>query len=66
KIAMRVLGSIKKSPVLKKMIKGFMIESYLMEGQQDPPGKVFGQSITDPCLGWDASERLVLSIADCL
>ncbi len=40
-----------------------MIESYLVDGKQDVSGNVFGQSITDPCIGWDESERLIYEIA---
>ncbi len=47
----------------KKIVKGFMIESFLVEGCQKHD-VVFGQSITDPCLGWEDTERLVLEIAD--
>lgn len=65
-IAMNVLKSRNKSDDLKKMIKGLMIESYLEEGSQDASGKTYGQSITDPCLGWEASERLVLDLAQAL
>ncbi|MCI1903480.1 MAG: 3-deoxy-7-phosphoheptulonate synthase [Enterococcaceae bacterium] len=49
---------------IKQLVRGFMIESYLVDGRQDADGKVFGQSITDPCLGWEASERLVDFIAE--
>ena len=47
-----------------KFIKGIMIESYLKDGCQPTDGKVFGQSITDPCLGWEKTEKLILEIAD--
>ncbi|MBO5046574.1 MAG: 3-deoxy-7-phosphoheptulonate synthase [Clostridia bacterium] len=47
----------------KKIIKGFMIESFLVEGNQKHD-VVFGQSITDPCLGWEDTERLILDIAE--
>ncbi len=50
-------------PDFKKIVKGFMIESFLVEGCQKHD-IVFGQSITDPCLGWEDTERLVLDIAD--
>lgn len=64
RIAMEVINSIKNSDVLKRMVKGLMIESYLVEGSQDITGKVFGKSITDPCLGWEDSEKLILKIAE--
>jgi 3-deoxy-7-phosphoheptulonate synthase len=42
-----------------RFVRGFMIESFLVDGRQDPDGKMFGQSITDPCLGWEKTEELV-------
>jgi 3-deoxy-7-phosphoheptulonate synthase len=66
RIAMEVLHSAKNSPVLKNMVKGLMIESYLVEGVQEVTGTVYGQSITDPCLGWDTTEKLIFDIADYL
>lgn len=64
RIAKDILYSIKNSEILKRLVKGVMIESYLEEGSQDVKGKVFGKSITDACLGWADSEKLVLEIAD--
>ena len=49
---------------IKKLARGFMIESYLVGGRQEDDGTVFGQSITDPCLGWEDTEELVKYIAD--
>ena len=49
--------------VYKNIVKGFMIESFLVEGNQ-PKDVVFGQSITDPCLGWEDTERLIYNIAE--
>ena len=51
---------------LKGLIKGFMIESYLEDGNQPVDGGVYGKSITDACLGWEKSERLIYEIADLL
>lgn len=48
---------------IRKMVRGFMIESFIEDGRQEPDGTVFGQSITDPCLGWDKTEDLVRYIA---
>ncbi|MDR0920864.1 MAG: 3-deoxy-7-phosphoheptulonate synthase [Lactobacillales bacterium] len=42
-----------------KYARGFMIESYLEDGRQEPDGKVYGKSITDPCLGWEKTEKLI-------
>ena len=64
RIAMEVLHSRKLSPEVRQLVKGFMIESYLVGGSQQVGGHVFGQSITDACLGWDDSRELVLKIAD--
>jgi 3-deoxy-7-phosphoheptulonate synthase len=64
RIALEVMRSIRHSRVLKNLIKGFMIESYLEEGTQSIPAKVFGKSITDPCLGWEDSKKLVLTLAE--
>lgn len=64
RIALEVLQSMEKSDLLKSMVKGLMIESYLVEGAQKAPGQVYGQSITDPCLGWDDTKDLILRIAD--
>lgn len=49
---------------MKKWVRGFMIESFLENGRQEADGKVFGKSITDPCLGWAETERLVEYIAE--
>jgi 3-deoxy-7-phosphoheptulonate synthase len=65
RIAHEILHSRLYNPDLKKLVKGLMIESYLVEGRQDivgGPGHVYGQSITDPCLGWDDSEKLIFDI----
>jgi 3-deoxy-7-phosphoheptulonate synthase len=64
RIAREVMRSMKASGLLRTMIKGLMIESYLVEGAQKATENVFGKSITDPCLGWEDSERLVLDIAE--
>ena len=48
------------------MLKGLMIESYLEDGNQKVDGGVFGKSITDPCLGWDKTEKFIYELADIL
>ncbi|MFH1507827.1 MAG: 3-deoxy-7-phosphoheptulonate synthase [Candidatus Omnitrophota bacterium] len=63
RIAGEVMRSIQSSRSLKNIIKGLMIESYLVEGAQDTLGRVHGQSITDSCLGWEDSRKLVLEIS---
>jgi len=64
RIALEVMQSRSYSKTLRQMVKGLMIESFLVPGSQDVTGTVFGQSITDPCLGWDSSAKLVRQIAE--
>lgn len=64
RICKEVLHSCRHNPDIKKIVKGFMIESYLEDGAQKIGDGVFGKSITDPCLGWEKSEKLVRDIAD--
>ncbi len=64
RICKEVLHSRRHSNDIEKMVKGFMIESYIEDGCQKVDGGVYGKSITDPCLGWEKSERLVLDIAN--
>ena len=66
RIAKEVLNSCRYNPDIKKLVKGFMIESYLEDGCQKIGEGVYGKSITDPCLGWEKTERLVLDMADSL
>ena len=65
RIVSEVLHSRNYNPDLKKLIKGVMIESYLVEGNQPIDcDRVYGKSITDPCLGWEDTEKLIYSIAE--
>ncbi|MBE6923772.1 MAG: 3-deoxy-7-phosphoheptulonate synthase [Ruminococcaceae bacterium] len=64
RICKEVLHSCRHSQHIRSMMKGFMIESYLEEGAQKIGEHVYGKSITDPCIGWDATERLILDIAE--
>ncbi len=65
RIVSEVLHSRNHNPDLKKLIKGVMIESYLVEGNQKIDAeRVYGKSITDPCLGWEDTERLIDKIAE--
>ncbi len=66
RITKDVLHSIHIYPDLAKLVKGLMIESYLEDGNQKIGEGVYGKSITDPCLGWDKTERLLYDIADLL
>ena len=64
RIAKEVLHSTRHSTEIRALVKGLMIESYLEDGCQKPGEAVYGKSITDPCLGWEKTERLVLDLAD--
>ncbi len=64
RIAMEVMQSRRHSAQLKEIIKGFMIESFIEEGSQKVTENVYGKSITDPCLGWKDSERLIRDLAE--
>lgn len=64
RICKEVLHSCRHSGEIKSMVKGFMIESYLEPGCQKIGDGVYGKSITDPCLGWEDTVRLVQDIAD--
>jgi 3-deoxy-7-phosphoheptulonate synthase len=64
RIAREVMRSRRDSDLLRGMVRGLMIESYLVEGSQDVSGTVRGKSITDPCLGWEDSEALVRGLAE--
>ncbi len=64
RIAKEVLYSRKHSDDLYKLVKGFMIESYIEEGSQNIGDGVYGKSITDPCLGWEDTKRLIYDIAE--
>lgn len=66
RICKEVLHSCRHSDEIRKIVKGFMIESYLVDGCQSVDGDVYGQSITDPCLGIEKTERLIYDIADLL
>ena len=64
RIAEEVMHNRRYSEGLRKLVKGFMVESYLVDGAQKPGEGTYGQSITDPCLGWEKTERFVLDLAD--
>lgn len=66
RIIKEVLSYVNYNADLKGLIKGFMVESYIEDGNQKIGGGVYGKSITDACLGWEKSERLILDIADLL
>lgn len=64
RIAKEVLHSCRVSSDIDKAVKGFMIESYIESGCQKIGGGVYGKSITDPCLGWDDTEKLIYELAE--
>jgi 3-deoxy-7-phosphoheptulonate synthase len=64
RIAKEVLHSCRHNAEVRRLVKGLMIESYLVDGCQRPNEHVYGKSITDPCLGWEKTERLILELAD--
>lgn len=64
RIAKEILFSRKYDSTIKKMVKGLMIESYLESGSQSIDENIYGKSITDPCLGWNDTERLIYHIAE--
>ena len=66
RIAKEVLHSCRHSESIRSYVKGLMIESYLEDGCQKIGENIYGKSITDPCLGWEKTERLIYDIADVL
>ena len=64
RIAKDIVHSRNQNPDIKRLVKGLMIESYLEDGACKAEEHIFGKSITDPCLGWDKTEQLILDIAD--
>ncbi len=66
RIIKEVLHSARHNADIKKLLKGFMVESYIEDGNQKIGEGIYGKSITDACLGWEKTEKLVLEIADSL
>ena len=64
RIAKEVLHSARECDVVGKLVKGLMIESYIEDGAQKSGDHIYGCSITDPCLGWEKTERLIYEIAE--
>ncbi len=64
RISKEIMNSRNANGDMKKFIKGLMIESYLEDGNQKVEEGVYGKSITDPCLGWEKTEKLVLDLAE--
>ncbi len=64
RIVKEVLSSRRYNSDIQKLVKGFMIESYIEDGSQKIDEHIYGKSITDPCLGWEKTERMIFDIAD--
>lgn len=64
RIVDEVLDSVRRSERIEGLFRGFMVESYLVDGNQPVGGGVYGQSITDACIGWEGTERLVRDMAE--
>ena len=64
RIAKDVVHSRNQNADIKKLVKGLMIESYIEDGSQGVGEHVFGKSITDPCLGWEKTEKLIYDLAE--
>ena len=64
RISKEILHNCHYDSTVKKLVKGLMIESYIEDGCQKIGENIYGKSITDPCLGWDKTERLIYDIAD--
>ena len=66
RITKDVINSCKVNPDVRKLVKGMMIESYIEDGAQKIDENTYGKSITDPCLGWEKTEKLIYEVADSL
>ncbi|MCQ2368856.1 MAG: 3-deoxy-7-phosphoheptulonate synthase [Paludibacteraceae bacterium] len=66
RISKEVLHCMRHSADIKSLVKGLMIESYIEDGAQSIGECTYGKSITDPCLGWEKTERLIYDLADLL
>lgn len=64
RIVKEVLGNCRYSDAIRKMVKGFMVESYIEDGAQKVGEGIYGKSITDACLGWEKTERLIFDMAE--
>ena len=64
RIAKEVIQSANHNADIRKLLKGMMIESYIEDGCQKASEGTYGKSITDPCLGWEKSERLIYDLAE--
>lgn len=66
RIVDEVLDSVRRSSAISSIFRGFMVESYIEDGNQSVGGGVYGKSITDACIGWEKTERLIFDMAESL
>ena len=66
RIAKEIINNMRWNPEISSLVKGLMIESYIEDGSQPIGCGIYGKSITDACLGWEKTEKLILDIADSL
>ncbi|MCR5090050.1 MAG: 3-deoxy-7-phosphoheptulonate synthase [Oscillospiraceae bacterium] len=66
RISKEILHNRQLNTTVKKIVKGLMVESYIEDGNQPVGGGCYGKSITDACLGWEKTERLIFDLADML
>lgn len=64
RIVNEVMHACRHSGEIRGMVKGFMVESYLEDGNQKVGEGIYGKSITDPCLGWEKTEKMIFELAD--
>ena len=65
-VAQNIVNLLRENPDVARLVKGLMIESYIEDGAQGSGEHIYGKSITDPCLGWEKTEKLILDLADSL
>lgn len=66
RICKEVLSNRRLNKVVERVVKGLMVESYIEDGAQPVGGGCYGKSITDPCIGWEKTERLIYDMAEML
>ena len=66
RIVKEVLHSCRHNDDIRKLVKGVMVESYIEDGNQSIGDGIYGKSITDPCIGWEKTKKLLLEVADLL
>ena len=64
RISHEIMDSRRYNKDIRSLVKGLMIESYIEDGAQKIGEGIYGKSITDPCLGWEKSEKLIYDIAE--